>query len=390
MEIRHQLLIIIALILNMCSSQQDHPGSAGSIENYRQILYDRNQPVDLFLHQVINHYSIPSIAVGIADTQSIQLLETVGFLNQYTEEQVDSNSTYCIGSCAKSMTATMIARLVEEGKIGWDTPIWELISTIGQDIHPENRTLTVKHLLTHTAGIEPLVTDEDFFQFSTTLDTTHRSITEQRMSYCLSTLQSPPTSAIGEFKYSNGGYIIAAAIAELISGNSWENLMYEYLFEPLELKSAYIGPPNPSIHQGVYRHYSRNDEGDPAPLASGERVIPPILYPSGFISLSPEDFLRYAQTHLRGLSGNNHFLSQGTWALLHDPIDGNSTMSYSMGWNIINNSNKKLSTHSGSDGSLYAIISIDKTAGVAGIVMCNMGDTQASSACANVMLEVMP
>ena len=51
-------------------------------------------------------------------------------------------------------------------------------------------------------------------------------------------LADPPGSPIGEFSYSNAGYLVAAAMAEKLTGQSWETLMGERLFAPLGMSSA--------------------------------------------------------------------------------------------------------------------------------------------------------
>ena len=64
------------------------------------------------------------------------------------------NDHWHIGSVTKSITATMIARLVEQGQLDWDTSITEIFSD-SDDIDPAWSDVTLAHLLTHTSGAVP-------------------------------------------------------------------------------------------------------------------------------------------------------------------------------------------------------------------------------------------
>ena len=56
-------------------------------------------------------------------------------------------------------------------------------------------------------------------------------------------LADPPAATAGEYLYSNLAFVIAGAMAEKVTGKTWEALMQERLFEPLGMSSAGFGPP---------------------------------------------------------------------------------------------------------------------------------------------------
>ena len=65
-----------------------------------------------------------------------------------------------------------------------------------------------------------------------------RHVVETRYRILRDELKIPPVGPVGEFSYSNLGYMIAGAMAEKVTGKSWETLMEERLFTPLGMAAA--------------------------------------------------------------------------------------------------------------------------------------------------------
>jgi hypothetical protein len=94
--------------------------------------------------------------------------------------------------------------------------------------------------------------------------------------------------------------------------------------------------------------------------------------------------------HLKGLAGQDDILKSETIKYLHEPlIESEEDQAYALGWGIRWFGDVKVSGHSGGDQSVFATIGIDHQNLTAGVVLCNMGDHQAESACINVMVEIM-
>jgi CubicO group peptidase (beta-lactamase class C family) len=65
---------------------------------------------------------------------------------------------------------------------------------------------------------------------------------ERRAAFAAWVLRGKPAGPIGQGLYSNGGYTIAAAIAERVTGRSWASLVRARVFEPLGIAGASPGP----------------------------------------------------------------------------------------------------------------------------------------------------
>ncbi len=66
-----------------------------------------------------------------------------------------------LGSCTKAMTSTMIATLVAEGKLDWDTKLIDVIPELKGNIHSDYYNITLWQLLTHRAGLPRNAMDWD-------------------------------------------------------------------------------------------------------------------------------------------------------------------------------------------------------------------------------------
>ena len=156
-------------------------------------------------------------------------------------EPVDANSLFQIASVSKWVTALGVMNLVEDGLLDLDTPVsayltrWQLPSS-----EFDNQQVTVRRLLSHTAG---LTDDLSYGGFppETEIQTLEESLT-------LAADRMPGVSGItqvgsepGEFQYSGGGYTLLQLIVEEVTQLSFDAYMKEALFEPLGmLQSTFI------------------------------------------------------------------------------------------------------------------------------------------------------
>ena len=83
----------------------------------------------------------------------------VGVREAGTERAAKVSDRFHIGSVTKSMTATMIARLIERGELSWELTLGKALADV--EMHPVYREVTLHQLLRHRAGIVAHLTHED-------------------------------------------------------------------------------------------------------------------------------------------------------------------------------------------------------------------------------------
>ncbi|GIJ43914.1 serine hydrolase [Virgisporangium aliadipatigenens] len=162
-----------------------------------------------------------SVAVGRG---AAEWTATSGVLSRDTGFPVGPDSVFQIGSVTKLLTAALVMQLVEEGTVGLDDPVRRHLPTFRVKDPEVTRTVTVRHLLTHTGGF-----DGDIFT-----DTGRGDDALDRYVALLGDAagQLYPPGAL--FSYCNSGYCVLGALAVRLRGaDTWEALVRERLFEPL-------------------------------------------------------------------------------------------------------------------------------------------------------------
>jgi CubicO group peptidase (beta-lactamase class C family) len=97
----------------------------------------------------------PSIAVAVADNGEIVWEEAFGWSDVENRVRATPNTMYRLGSISKTITATGLMLLVEEGKVNLDKPAVEYLPKVVKPraFEGEVQGVTVRHLLNHRAGM---------------------------------------------------------------------------------------------------------------------------------------------------------------------------------------------------------------------------------------------
>ena len=230
-----------------------------------------------------------------------------------------------LGSITKSMTATLLAVLEDDGRLAFDETLPELLPDV--EMAGGWGDCTLHHLLTHTAGAPA-----NFGSHAQDVwpDTAEELVAERRR-FVAAVLVDEPLSPCGErFTYSNVGYTIAGHVAETIAGEPYESLIRNRVFTPLALTSPGFGAP-------------RGERPDQEPLGhlvlSGRRIPmdpfeeradnTPLIAPAGTVHMTIGDLARYGAAHLQGEYGSRPvLLPRSSWKRLHTPF----LEDYASGW----------------------------------------------------------
>jgi len=151
-----------------------------------------------------------------------------GFANMEWNIPNTPDTKFRVGSVTKQFTAMLIMQLVEEGKLKLDVPITTYIPDYPKD---KGDKITIHHLLTHTSGIP------NYTSLPTLNDFMRDPITPLDLVKIFWDL--PLDFEPGEkFSYSNSGYIVLGYIIEKVTGESYEDVLKEKIFEPLGMKNS--------------------------------------------------------------------------------------------------------------------------------------------------------
>ena len=304
-----------------------------------------------------------------------------GERKKYSGTSVELGDRWHLGGITKSITATMIARLVEAGKMKWTDTVGEAFPEAS--VHEDWKPVTLRQLLTDTAGAPTSFPREIWDQ----RPAPGPERMEARRKETLKVLAEKPVDPPGEkYEYSNVGYTMAAAMAEKATGVAWEDLVQREVFEPLGLADAGFGPPKSgdATLEQPRGHWARDRV---KVAASDETDNSPIMGPSGSVHLTLQNLCAIAEEHLLGQLGEGKLLSDETYQNLHRlELD-----SYACGWLKKEPSAEIPYTtywHNGSNTMWYALVVFIPEKKMVVAVAANDGDiVQAQAAAWEIVKE---
>src|SRR2546425_2276557 len=249
-----------------------------------------------------------------------------GVRKKGTAERITLDDRFHLGSCTKAMTATLVALLVEEGKLNWTTTLGELFADTVKPMHPAWEKVTLRQVLAHRAGL-PLEPDglAPVFSLLRELMRPPRArlgtLPQQRLEIARQALSRPPgIPPDAKYYYSNVGYVLGGAVLEQLTGRAWEELMRERLFQPLGISTGGFGPPGTADKtEQAWGHSSVL--GKPLDPRSPAAELELFYGPAGLAHMTVTDWAKFIALHLRGDPANPHcqaaLLKLDTFAEMH-------------------------------------------------------------------------
>jgi CubicO group peptidase (beta-lactamase class C family) len=274
------------------------------------------------LEPIRQKFGVPAMAAAFVTSEGIQFVGAVGVRKRGTEVPVTLADLWHLGSDGKAMTSALIARLVERGQLKWDTTLAEIFPELAPQMNPDFQKVTLLQLLSHHAGLPPNLALADYLGDDATA-LRSRAVRKE--------LAKQPESKPGStYEYSNLGYIIAGAVVEKITGQSWELAMSNEVFVPLQMKSAgFGGTGTPGQIDQPWPHTA---DGEPTRENGPAMDNPPVMGPAGRIHCSIQDWAKFVQDQLRGDRGESALLKPATYQKLHTPPFGGE---YALGWLVL-------------------------------------------------------
>lgn len=330
--------------------------------------------VEQTLAKARDQHKLPGIAALVHVGDRVEAEVALGQRANGRPEPVTKDDRWHIGSDTKAFTATLIARLVEQGKLRFEDTMADAFPQLAPAMNPAYRAVTITQLLSHTAGLPPLTDDKELGPFYAATKGI-ADLPAQRAAVARTYLTMPPASKIGEFAYSNLGFIVAGAIAEARMGKAWEDLIREQIFAPLGIVNAGFGPPGTP---GRVEQPQGHNEGRPLDPGNNDADNPLAIGPAGTVNIALRDWLLFAQDQLDGAHGRGKLLKPETYRKLHTPVAG----IYALGWGakLGENGAPLILAHSGSNGYWMADIKIMPKKEMIFLIVTNAGDDGATKA----------
>jgi CubicO group peptidase (beta-lactamase class C family) len=333
--------------------------------------------IDSVLLSALTGTKTPAVGAVIIKNGKVTEIAVHGVRRNDGKDPVRLDDVWVIGSVAKPMTAAMIARLVERGRLSWDSPLSKMLPGLVHDMRPEYRSVTLDELLSHRSGLPHDVSD---MKFNDAFFDDNRPLPQQRLAYVRRALQERPAIPPGTgSSYSNTGFILAAVIAERATGVSYEQLMRREVFAPLGMRSAGFGP----THEGQLMGHHAGRPATPRDSA------PLMMAPAGIVHMRLGDWAKFCVDQLAGAKGHGKLLSAATYLLMQSPHPGTDV---GLDWGVdpsVAGFKGPVLQHGGSDGNWRAIAILFPESGNGLLIGANTGQDMGGDVAAKGVFKAL-
>jgi uncharacterized protein YbbC (DUF1343 family)/CubicO group peptidase (beta-lactamase class C family) len=180
--------------------------------------------IDRVMSEAIARHDVPGAAVIVGRRDGVLLRKVYGFAQvEPMTRPLEMDAVFDLASVTKAVaTATSVALLVERGSLSYDDRVARFVPAFAL---PDKREITLRHLLTHTSGLPPVIPMQ---AFAAGYDAALHSIAAVRLG-----------AAPGErYVYSDLGFIVLARVIERVAKQPVSAFASENLFAPLGLENT--------------------------------------------------------------------------------------------------------------------------------------------------------
>ncbi len=277
---------------------------------------------------------------------------------------LNDNTSFEIGSITKTMTATLLADLIERGQMNLDSPLADYLP-VGTNVPSfEGKLILLRHVVTHTSGLPAL--PPDFMP--TNANDPYANLTEKSLLASIGkvTLKQAP----GETQsYSNFAMMLLSLAIANKAGMTYEALLQERIFKPLGMAGAYITDANkPKQVAAAIGHL-------PTKAVTAPWTLPVNLAGVGGVRATLPDMILYAKAQLGMIKFETNAGVDLSKSILktQDKIPVKNGRPMGMNWSFQPSKTGEVMFHGGGTGGFSAELVIDKKAHRAVVVLA---DTQ--------------
>ena len=277
------------------------------------------EDLSLLLEDVRHRHDLPGVAAAVFDAERLLAAGAAGTRKMGSGIPLLYTDRLQVASIAKTMTATIVAALIAQGELAWDTTLAQAYPELEATMLPVFRSVTVEQLMRHQAGLPNWMSHDDVVK-AWVREHRESPNRDRRYQAVRRILTHPPATPPGStYAYTNDAYLVLGNICERIAGRSFEELLHAEVFAPLGMTSVGFEEPwsDRSLNQawGHVRRRGRFVPYEPDPEGYGGIHFGTPY--GGGVSVSVPDLARYGMFHLRGDLGFETRLAPALFRRLH-------------------------------------------------------------------------
>ncbi len=313
-------------------------------------------------------HRLPGIVAGIATRDGLRWWHGSGFADIATARRPDERTLYRIASITKTITATAVLQLRDEGRFRLDDPAVRFLPELAQLANPHGSTddLTIRRLLMHTSGLQGEVPWQDLDRFWV-----------YRPDELLAILHmgAVRTPVEADLKYSNFAFELLGLLVERVAGRPFTEHIRAAVLDPLGMHDTTWHPDPDQAARRATGYAARQHDDTPAiarDLDSG------LFMADGGLWSTAEDLGRWLAQQLRSddglVRGDGQVLGGRTLAEMHRPVflsKPDWTEAQGLCWYGTRSGETVLIGHSGSLWGFQANVSFSRSGKVGAVVLLN-------------------
>jgi CubicO group peptidase (beta-lactamase class C family)/D-alanyl-D-alanine dipeptidase len=319
-------------------------------------------PYDPLVDAVVARYHLPGIAVGVIEDGKVAWMGTRGELAAGSGQAVTPDTLFKIASNSKAMTATALARLVQQGKLRWDDPVRKYLPAFAMHDPWVTEHMQVGDLLVHHSGLPE--GGGDLMLWPEPNRFTRADIIAG-LKYI-----RPAYDFRAGYAYDNLLYVVAGEVAAAAGGAPYEALVRREVFGPLGMTRCQVGEWHRDAVGNVAQPHARRDGRNVVVDADGDMIEPTTMEAAGGIRCSLRDMLTWARNWLAPTPAQLQWLSteqrQKEWTPYTPmPIsaqrrawDGTRFYAYGYGWRLADVDGELTVSHTGTLSGMYSAVTL--------------------------------
>lgn len=258
------------------------------------------------VNQALTDFKVPGAAIAIVYGGEVVYSKGFGFRDVEAKKPMTPKTLFAIGSTTKAMTATVLGMLVDDGKLDWDQPLRNYLPAFRLSDPAISERITPRDLVTHRSGLPR----HDLLWYNNNENT--RAELVERLAYL-----EQSADLRERFQYNNLMFMTAGFLAGKLTGQTWEAVMRERLFDPLGMTRTNFSVAQSQKDEDFAFPYRSNDDQEI------ERIpFRPIdlIGPAGSVNSSVAEMSHWLLFNLEnGLVGERQLINPATLTDIHSP-----------------------------------------------------------------------
>jgi len=183
--------------------------------------------LDTAFARVLKEFHTAGFVVAVVEKNKIVYSKGFGYRNYESKLPVTTNTLFAIGSCTKAFTSSLLGLLRQENKIDFDKPVRNYLPELKFYNDELNNKVTLRDMMCHRTGLPRH--DYSWYFFTTP----SRDSLIQRIQYL-----EPSAGLREKWQYNNFMFLVQGAVAEKITGKTWEENIKQRIFQPLGMTTS--------------------------------------------------------------------------------------------------------------------------------------------------------